>query len=181
MVSLKQHRYHWLVAAGIGLVVGLAVSGYWPYTPLHAAATDRGDTFAMATGLLDTDVEAVYLLDFLTGDLRAMVLGKIPGTFSGYFDTNVGRDLGIDPQKSPKFMMVTGIANLRRGGGARQQYGIASCYVAEVTSGKLAAYAVRWVPSMHTSGQVQNGPLDLVGVAPFRNPSGAAPASKAAK
>ena len=35
-----------------GVVGALAVAGYWPHTPLHAVATDRYDTFAMATGPL---------------------------------------------------------------------------------------------------------------------------------
>ena len=55
---------------------GLVLSGLWPQTPLHATATDRSDTFAIATGAVDDDTEAVYFLDFLTGDLRAVVLGR---------------------------------------------------------------------------------------------------------
>ena len=67
MVRWKQYR--WLVAVGIGLVAGLVLSGFWPHTPLYAVATDRIETFAMATGPVDDEVEAVYFLDFLTGDL----------------------------------------------------------------------------------------------------------------
>jgi hypothetical protein len=174
MVSRKQH--HWLVAVGIGLAGGVLVGGYWPHTPLHAVATDRAETFAMATGPVDADVEAVYILDFLTGDLKALVLGKQPGTFSGFFQCNVAADLGIDPQKNPKFVMVTGVINLRRGGGSRAQYGSALCYVAEITSGKMAAYAVPWTPSMFASGLAQSGPLALVSKTPFRHPVGMSPA-----
>jgi hypothetical protein len=133
----------------------------------------------MATGPLDTDVEAVYLLDFLTGELKAIVLGKQPGTFSGFFMANVAKDLGIDPQKNPKFLMVTGMVGLRRGGGNRAQLSNAICYVAEITSGKLAAYAVQWSPSMYSSGQAQNGQLFLVGETRFRTPIGSAPAAGA--
>ena len=121
---------------------GLVLSGFWPHTPLHAVATDRVDTFAMATGPLDSEVEAVYFLDFLTGDLTAVVLGKQPNSWTGFFQANVAADLGIDPQKNPKFLMVTGMANLRRGGGSPLQPSNAMCYVAEITSGKVAAYAV---------------------------------------
>ena len=39
--------------------------------PLHATATHGLDKFAIATGLVDDSVEALYFLDFLTGDMRA--------------------------------------------------------------------------------------------------------------
>ena len=100
----------------------------------------------MATGPVDAEVEAVYLLDFLTGDLGAMVLGKQPRTWTGFFKTNVAADLALDPQKNPKFLMVTGMAGLRRAGGSRQQPSSAVCYVAEITSGKIVAYAIPWSP-----------------------------------
>jgi hypothetical protein len=172
-VVTKKQRY-WLSAAAIGLASGLVLGGYWPHTPLHAVSTDRADTFAMATGPMDSDVEAVFILDFLTGDLKAMVLGKQAGTFSGFFECNVAKDLGVDPQKNPKFMMVTGVINLRRTG--RQQFGNSFCYVAEITTGKMAAYAVPWVASAFSSGQAQTGSLVLVSKAPFRHPTGLAPA-----
>jgi hypothetical protein len=169
-------QYHrWLIAAGIGLAGGLILGGFWPHTPLYAVATDRIDTFGMATGPVDNEVEAVYFLDFLTGDLRALVLGKQPRMWTGFFQANVCADLNIDPQKNPKFMMVTGMAYLRRSGGTRAQPSNASCYVAEITSGQVAAYAVPWIPSMYAAGQPQQGTLALVGVTRFRAGFGPGP------
>jgi hypothetical protein len=174
MVHWKKLR--WPVAMGIGLAVGLVLGGFWPYTPLHAVSTDRVDTYAMATGPVDTEVEAVYFLDFLTGDLVAMVLGKQPGTWTGLFRTNVSADLGVDPQKNPKYMMVTGVAGLRRMGGTRVQPSSAVCYVGEVTSGRVVAYAVPWTPNMYNAGQTQGGALRLVGPpAHFRQGAGTGP------
>jgi hypothetical protein len=141
-------KMHWPIL-GMGLVAGLALSVFWPHTPLHAVSTDRCETYAMATGPVDAEVEAVYFLDFLTGDLGALVLGKKPLIWSGMYKTNVAADLAIDPQKNPKYMMVTGVAGLRRAGGSRQQPSNAICYVAEVTSGKVAAYAIPWLPLEH--------------------------------
>jgi hypothetical protein len=164
----RWRQYRWLVAAAVGLLGGLAVSGFWPHTPLYAVATDRIDTYGMATGPLDSDVEAVYFLDFLTGDLRAVVLGKQPGTWTGFFQANVSADLGINARQNPKFMMVTGQCMLRRGGGSRLQPSNAMCYVAETVSGKVAAYAIPWSPSMYAAGQPQNQALVLVGVTRFR-------------
>ena len=169
MVHGKKWRL--LVAMGFGLALGLVLSAFWPDTPLHAVSTDRADTFAMATGPVDSEVEAVYFLDFLTGDLGAMVLGRQPGTWAGFFRRNVAADLAIDPQKNPKYMMVTGITGLRRFGGSREQWSGASCYVAEITSGKVAAYSIRWSPSMYAAGQMQTGALALVGATRFRQAS----------
>jgi hypothetical protein len=153
------------LAAAAGLLLGLIIGGLWPKTALHAMATDRVDTYAMATGMVDGEVEAVYFLDFLTGELRALVLGKQAGGVAGIYTYNVAGHLGIDPNKNPRYMMVTGIVNLRRGG-SRMQAGRAVVYVAEVTSGKMGAYAIPWNPSLAASGQTMT--LGLVPVATYQ-------------
>jgi hypothetical protein len=157
-----------VLAVAMGLAVGLVLGGLWPQTLLHATATDRVDTFAMATGLVDEDVEAVYFLDFLTGDLRSLVLGKQMGGISGIYTFNVAAHLGIDPNKNPRYMMITGMVNLRRGG-SRMQAGRAVVYVAEVTSGKMGAYAIPWNPSIAAAGQTMTGNLVPVAMYQFRN------------
>jgi hypothetical protein len=168
-------RCGWLVLVGMGVAGGMVLSGVLPHSPLYAVATDRMDTFGMATGPLEAEVEAVYFLDFLTGDLRAVVLGKQPGTWTGFFQANVAADLGVDPQKNPKYLMVTGMNNLRRSGGTRQMPSTAMCYVAEITSGQVVAYAVPWTPSLYAAGQVQSGALIPVGITRFRSTLGAGP------
>jgi hypothetical protein len=175
MEMVRSRQYRWLVAVGIGLLGGLILSGLWPNTPLYAVATDRVETFAVATGPVDPDVEAVYFLDLLTGDLTALVLGKQPTMWTGYFHTNVAADLAIDPQRNAKYLMVTGVVALRRSGGTRQQPSSAMCYVAEVTSGKVAAYAIPWSPSMYAAGQPQSDRFRLAGVTSFRQAFGGAP------
>ena len=75
----KHARLAWL---GFGLVAGLLLAWFWPNTPLRAVATDRCDTFAMATVPLDDTVEAVCFLDFLTGNLRGAALSKLTGQFN---------------------------------------------------------------------------------------------------
>ena len=163
-------KYRWLLAAVVGLIGGVALCQFWPRTefeiPIRAMATDRIDTFGMATGALDTELEAVYFLDFLTGQLTAVVVGKQGGIF-GTLQADAARDLQVDPQKNPKFMMVTGFANLRRSG-SRLQWGTALCYVAEVTTGQVVAYAVQWSPTMYQSGQPSLASLVKVGTGSFR-------------
>jgi len=162
--AVKQGRPVWLA---IGLVIGLAIGGFWPRTPLHAVATDRYENFAIATGPVDVDVEAVYFLDFLTGDLRAAVLGNQTGKFSSFFNYNVLNDLGVDPSKNPRFLMVTGVTDLRRGM-ARMRPSRAVVYVAEITTGKVAAYAIPWNQQAHAAGQVFKAPLIPLDVTRFR-------------
>ena len=169
-------NWHWLVAVAIGLVGGMALSGLWPHAPLYGMATDRSESYGMATGALDSEVEAVYFLDYLTGDLKAIVLGQQAGTWTGFFHANVAADLQIDPQKNPKFMMVPGLVSLRRSGGSRLQPSNSICYVAEITTGKVAAYAIAWSPSMYRANQPQSGDLKCVAITRFRQLTGEAPA-----
>jgi hypothetical protein len=174
----KSHRITGLavgLAIAIGFAIGLMIGGIWPHTSLHAMSTDRVDTFAVATGLVDEDVEAVYFMDFLTGDLRALVMGKQAGGFCGFFTINVSNHLGIDPSKNPRYLMVTGVVGLRRGG-SRMQLSRAVVYVAEITTGKVGAYAIPWNPSMAAAGQKMAGNLIPVALDQFRvAPSGSIP------
>jgi len=163
-LAWKNSRLAWL---GVGLVVGLVIGGLWPNTPLHAVTTDRSKTFAMATGPVDEEFEAVYFLDFLTGDLNAVVLGRQGNAFTAfYFYKNVINDLGVDPAKNPSFMMTTGMANVRGMVGTVRP-SISAVYVAEVTSGKVAAYAIPWSKNMHASGRLI-GPMQLMPLAVTR-------------
>jgi len=162
--SLRHNPILWLV---IGVVVGMGLSRFWPQTPLHATATDRYDTFAIATGAVDTEVEAIYFLDFLTGDLRAAVLGNQTGKFTAFYQYNILADLGVDPSKNPRYLMVTGLSDIRRGA-ARMRPSRAAVYVAEITSGKVAAYAIPWDQQSHASGRPTKGTLIPLDVTRFR-------------
>ena len=170
---LKHRRLVWL---GMGLVGGLILCGVWPQTPLHAVATDRTETFAVATGFVDEGIEAVYFLDFLTGDLSAVVLGRQGRGFVALYRCNVVGDLGVDPSKNPKYMMVTGAADTRRTVG-RVQLSPAVVYVAEVTTGNVAAYAVPWERALYTAGGViGTKPLMRLAVTRFRAAAELSPA-----
>jgi len=178
---LKRNRVAWLAA---GLVIGLAASlmigGLWPHTPLHAVGGDRTSTFAMATGPIDDEVEAVFFLDFLTGNLSAVVLGKQGNRFTNFYLYNVLRDLDVDPSKNPQYMMTTGMIAVRRGA-ARMQPSMAAVYVAEVTGGRVAAYGIPWSKSAYATGQVvPPQPLIPLAVTRFRKveaPAGGAGAA----
>ena len=165
---------------GMGLVIGLLFAGYWPNVPLHAVATDRTDAFAMATGSCDESVEAVYFLDFLTGELSAAVVSKQTGHFNAFYAHNVVADLGINPARAPRFLMTTGTVDLRRTGGKTTALSRSLVYVAELQSGKVAAYAIPWSSSAWTAGQTLRGDFTLLDVRRFRN-AGAAAGGNAAE
>lgn len=166
--AAKRSRGGWLVAGVLlGLFAGSFLPG-WPDTPLHAVATDRYDNFAIATGSLDEDIEAVYFLDFLTGDLMGAALGIQTGRFIAFYKYNILGDFGVDASKNPRFLMVTGFANLVRGG-ARMQPANSVIYVAELTTGKVAAYSIPWDPTSHRRNQPVMGTFARLDVQQFRN------------
>jgi len=162
--SLLRSPALWLVS---GLVLGLACGGFLPQAPLHAVATDHTDNFAIATGAVDDELEAIYFLDFLTGSLKCAVLSTSTGKFTSAFEALVLDDLGVKANQNPKFMMVTGAAGLRRQGG-QMQPGNSVVYVAETTTGRVAAYAVPWTRGLATSVMPFKGVLYRLDVLQFR-------------
>lgn len=181
-------KQYWAVWLAIGLLVGLMIGGIWPDTPLHAVATDSIDNFAMATGLVDDEIEAIYLLDFATGTLRAAVLSNQSRGFQARYEANVNTDLagvvrlgasglqaanaqrrkaGLPPlpqmemPQSPRYLMTTGAIDLRRGSSARVQPPQSVLYVAEVNTGIVLTYIIPWDRSAHFSDVPAGGPLTL--------------------
>jgi hypothetical protein len=99
--------------------------------------------------------------------LKATALSPIARKFFASFSANVANDLGIDLAKNPKYSMVTGMSVFRRGGG-QVQPGNAVVYVAEMTSGKVAAYAVPWSQAYANAGRPIHARLTLLDVYPMR-------------
>jgi hypothetical protein len=156
------------VVAGVvvGLIVGLNIQGLWPNLPLHATATHGLDKFAIATGLVDDSVEALYFLDFLTGDLRAAVINQKTGKFNSYFTRNIVTDFGGAGRNSG-YLLVTGYADIPRGT-ANFQYSKSIVYVAEASTAQVAAYTIPWNSSLQAAGKTQYGEFQWLDVKPFR-------------
>lgn len=152
--AAQSRRSGFLLAFGcllLGAVAGVMAARWSMPAPLHAVASDHGQSFALATGALDEDIEAVYFLDFTTGELKANALSLITRKFYASFHANVIQDLRIDLSRNPQFSLVTGNAGFRPGAGLVQP-GNSIVYVAELTSGKLAAYAVPWPRNLANNG-----------------------------
>jgi hypothetical protein len=141
-----------------------------PAQPLHAVATSGQDGYQLATGLLDNTVEGVYFLDTLTGVLKGAAMNVNNYQFTTVFETNVINDLKLDPAKSPKFLMVTGLAELRRTA-TQFQPGLAVIYIVELNTGTLAAYGVQWNIGRTTQAMpgVQTTRFVLLQTMPLRN------------
>ncbi len=137
--SLPSSRLLWL---GLGLLLGLTASAFWPQSPVHAVATDRYENFAICTAVVDNDgSEGLFVLDNLTGDLKGFLLNGQTGKFAFSASKNIMGDMGIAPNQKPKFLLVTGNMRVRAGGG-RIRGSNSVLYVAELTTGRLIAYTL---------------------------------------
>jgi hypothetical protein len=138
-------RLTWL-AAGIaaGLVVGLNVAGIWPQVPIHAVATHGQENFAICTAPLDLDVEGVFVLDDVTGELKGAALNLQLRRINTFFDYNITADLPPGNTKNPQYRIVSGMANIRQNLAAGN-LAHSVLYVADVTSGQLVVYGIPWI------------------------------------
>jgi hypothetical protein len=156
------------LASGVvlGLIIGLNIQGIWPSVPLHASATHGLDKFAIATGLVDNGVEALYFLDYLTGDMRAAVINPKTGRFNAFFTRNIAADFG-GAGRSTGYLLVTGFADMPRGAN-NFQFAQSIVYVADVTTGRVAAYTIPWNSTLHAAGRPQYGEFQPLDVQQFR-------------
>jgi len=154
----------------LGVFFGALLTGGWfgvgQGSQVHATATHGESNFAIATGPARNDLEAFYFLDFLTGDLRAAVVNTRNGKFTSLFEHNINADFE-SLSKNPKFLMVTGLAQLPRGRG-NVQFGASLIYIAEATSGEVHSYALPFNTSLNAKGEYQRGSLVHVAGGSFR-------------
>ena len=155
-----------IVGGAVGAVAVAWFHGGVGRLDVHASATHGEDNFAIATGLVDDDLEGFFFLDFLTGDLRAATISRRNGKFTGFFEYNVTQDFGVMAQ-NPKYLMVTGLVDLPRGRG-ESQISRSVIYVAEATSGQVFAYALPYSSTLNAAGRPQTGSFYLVDGGPFR-------------
>ena len=179
-------RYGRIVWLAVGLVLGSVIGGFWPHTPLHAIATDRSENIIVATGLVDDNIEAIFFLESLTGTLRAAVPSiREAGSYQAMWEANPSGDLvgvirrvnqnaaragggkGVAPgpaiqmPQAPRFLMVTGLLDLRQGSLPRMRPGRSVVHVVEANTGIVLTYSLQWSPQMHSAGQPLRVPMTL--------------------
>ncbi|MDA1014651.1 MAG: hypothetical protein O3A00_09400 [Planctomycetota bacterium] len=155
---MKRERSLWVA---VGLAAGLAISTLWPHEPLHAVSNDRSSKFAIFTTEVAalTPMEGVFVLDFLTGRLTGAVLNNTSGKFTTAYFRNVAADFGVKPRAKPDYAVVSGRVQLPARGGITPATG--AVYIAEMTSGKVAAYTFPFINSQAPVPPVQMGILDF--------------------
>lgn len=154
---------------GVGMLVGALVATKaqdpapisLPETLLRATASHGGETLAMATGYIDSDVEGLFVLDFLTGDLQCWVIYPKFGKIGAQYKHNVINDLGVQQGKKPSYVMVTGHAEMLRGAAAASPAGCV-LYVADSNTGNVAVYTLPWNRNLARAAGAQVGGFVLL-------------------
>src|SRR5690348_6334947 len=112
---MNTHTYKPWFWMACGAIFALSFVSFLPHESLLAVATDRQDSFAIATGAVDSGVEAIFTLDFLSCDLHGAVLNPGTRTFTSAYARNIAADFQLEAGSNPKFVMVTGQSYLRTG------------------------------------------------------------------
>ena len=157
-----------LAAAMIGLLVGNLLGRREPapipdlaQLKLHATASHGGEAFAIATGPVDDQVEGLYTLDYLTGDLQCFVFNHQNYKLAGWFKTNIAKDLSPEKGKKPSYLLTTGAINPS---GTYSNFKPAGCicYVADANTGEIACYTYPWAKAATGAGVPQVEAMTLI-------------------
>ena len=166
--SMTSGRAAWLAA---GLLAGLAIAYLCPHQPTYANTADRDSQFMMITvpvgnqaaGFADP-LDGVFILDFLTGQLKGAVMNRGQGKFGSFYMRNLAQDFGLKGNEDAHYCMASGYAQMPAGQGVTYASGL--LYVGELNSGKVAAYSFPF----NELGAGAPQQLVLVDAFPFRQP-----------
>lgn len=168
--SMSKNRVAWLAA---GLFAGLAIAYFSPHEPTYATTVDRDEQFAMITvpvgafvaGLNDP-IDGIFVLDFLTGQLKGAVLNRQSGTFTSYYMRDLAKDFEVPGNVTAHYCMASGYGSLPSSNNITYASGV--LYVGESNSGKVIVYAFPW-----KDPGVGPEPVPLMPISgfPFKRPS----------
>jgi len=150
------------VVTGVLLGRGLPQAGPRPLPRVEAVTSQADGSFAVCTAPLDPSMEGFFMLDFETGDLSGGVLSPSTSQFASSYKYNVLKDLGFKAGqvKNPKFLLVSGIAEMRRGAGITFAQSV--LYVTDSSTGTTVAYGIPWNAQQPQAAQlVPLVPLDV--------------------
>lgn len=132
-----------------------------PTLDLNAGTSARSKSMSMATGLVDGNVEGLFLLDHVSGKLQCWVLSPKTGAVGGYYVANPGQDLmGAGKTGQPEYMMVTGNFFFASSGNVAPGQSI--CYVADANSGNVIGYGLVYDKQGIKRGVPQKGFLKVI-------------------
>ncbi|MFO0916398.1 MAG: hypothetical protein U0795_25805 [Pirellulales bacterium] len=165
-----KERGAWVLALAMGLGWGAAAGLYFsapakpvflPEIPLGASSSVISERFSIATGSVDDEVEGLFVLDSITGELQCHVMNVRTAKFGGKFRRSVLNDLGVVPRKDAQLALVTGYAHFARSGRV-SRVSNSVVYVIDPSTGTYVAYALAWRPEMANAGREQGGTLELL-------------------
>jgi hypothetical protein len=184
---LRGRRINAWGTLAIGMMLGLAISGgvaagvwFGQRSPtmsnlpgmadlhLKAMASHGSDTFAIATGPIDDDVEGLFTLDFLTGDLNCYVINPRNAAIGGWFSANVANVLKVEKGKKPSYLIATGNIQVVGTAGGQRPAGCL-CYVVDANTGDACAFTFPWVKAATNVGAQQSSPMRPLGPWKTRN------------
>ncbi|WP_146119068.1 hypothetical protein [Blastopirellula marina] len=154
--------------AVVGMIAGTSWQQPTLHIPVSASTAATSETLCAATGRVDEEMEGLFTLDSLTGDLQCAVMNSQTMRFGGLFRTNVLNDLGIDATKKPSYMLLTGNASFRASSGNARPADTV-CYVIDTSTGRFAAYTFAWTRAVSQRGAPQQGQLNLLDRGTARN------------
>ena len=129
---------------------------------LQAGTAARGKSLSMATGLIDENVEGLFVLDHVSGDIQCWLLSPRTGAVGGIYKANVVKDLGVEKAGDADYAMATGNFNFIGNNAGNVGPGNSICYVADTKSGKVVGYGIIYDKQAIRRGNVTGGELKVV-------------------
>ena len=132
---------------------------------LNADTASSGKSLCMATGLIDVDdnVEGLFVLDRLSGNLQCWVMNRQTGGIAAIYFARPAQDMDLDKTGDIDYVMTTGRFNFQRRGrtGNFAPAGCV-CYVGDGNSGKVIGYSVQYNRQAAIRGGATSGQMAVV-------------------
>jgi len=141
-----------------------AVADAFPFPipkTIDAVASDTGDKYSIATGIVSDEAEGFFVLDHNSGVVQCTVFYPRVGKFLATFTGNAAELVGAGG-KGGSYLMVTGQADTSRG--ARPgAFAPTLLYVLNTASGNYGVFSIPFDRQALAQGRPQQGVLIPVG------------------
>ncbi len=153
------------VTSGVGAYLGNRMAqqnvlNNLPPIELNAGTAARTKSMSMATGLIDGNVEGLFVVDHLTGNLQCWLLNTRTGQVGGIYRASAATDLAVGGKTGqPDYIMTTGNFFFSGGFAGNDAPSQSVCYVGDANTGNVVGYGVIYNKQAITRGVVQQGLL----------------------